>query len=603
MALASLAEMFHQTCSKNPAKVGMMYKRNGSYQPITFGEMKEGVEKLAAGLAAIGVKKGDKVILLSENRFEWAYSDYAILTIGAATVPVYPNLLPHQIKYIINHSDAEVVIVSTREQFDKVREIEGELAQVKAILAMEEVNVDGDKYLKWNEVLARGEAYLKEHPDFIAASVKQVSREDLASIVYTSGTTGEPKGVMLTHGNFLSNIEAASHVLENEFGEEIFLSFLPLCHVFERMVGHFLANYISATIAYAESIDTVAENLLEVRPTLMAAVPRFYEKVYARIQESLEDAPALRRKIFNWAIGVGKESLKYKSRGLDMPGGLKFRYRIADKLVFSKLKARVGGRVKYFVSGGAPLNKEIGEFFTGAGLTILEGYGLTETSPVISVNRPRRFKFGTVGFPLENVEVKIAEDGEILARGPNVMKGYYKNEAATREAIDEEGWFHTGDIGLFDEEGFLVITDRKKDIIVTAGGKNVAPQYIEGQLTNSRYIEQAVVIGDKRKFCSALIVPAMEPLQKFAQEKGFAYSSTSQLLEHPEVVKLFEQEVAAVNKNLASYESIKKFALIEHPFTIESGELTPTLKVKRRVVEQKYAEVIEKLYEDKPVHA
>lgn len=603
MALASLAEMFYQTCSKKPERVGMMYKSGGSYQPITFGEMKKAVEKLAAGLASIGVKKGDKVILLSENRYEWAFSDYAILTNGAATVPVYPSLLPHQIKYIINHSDAQVVIVSNKDQFDKVREIEGELAQVKTIISMENVGASGEKYLRWSDLQTRGEGYLKDHPDYLENALKKITRDDLASIVYTSGTTGEPKGVMLTHGNFLSNVEAANHVLENEFGEEIFLSFLPLCHVFERMVGHFLANYISATIAYAESIDTVPQNLLEVRPTLMAAVPRFYEKVYARIQESLEDAPALRKKIFNWAVAVGKESLKYKSRGLEMPGGLKFKYNIADKLVFSKLKTRVGGRIKYFVSGGAPLNKEIGEFFTGAGLTILEGYGLTETSPVISVNRPKRFKFGTVGFPLENVEVKIAEDGEILARGPNVMKGYYKNEAATKEAIDPEGWFHTGDIGLFDEEGFLVITDRKKDIIVTAGGKNVAPQYIEGQLTNSRFIEQAVVIGDKRKFCSALIVPALEPLQKFAQEKGIAYSSTSQLLEHPEVIKLYEQEVAAVNKNLASYESIKKFALIEQPFTIESGELTPTLKIKRRVVEQKYADIIEKLYEDKPVHA
>ncbi|RMG66229.1 MAG: long-chain fatty acid--CoA ligase [Calditrichaeota bacterium] len=603
MALASLAEMFYQTCSKKPERVGMMYKSGGSYQPITFGEMKKAVEKLAAGLASIGVKKGDKVILLSENRYEWAFSDYAILTNGAATVPVYPSLLPHQIKYIINHSDAQVVIVSNKDQFDKVREIEGELAQVKTIISMENVGASGEKYLRWSDLQTCGEGYLKDHPDYLENALKKITRDDLASIVYTSGTTGEPKGVMLTHGNFLSNVEAANHVLENEFGEEIFLSFLPLCHVFERMVGHFLANYISATIAYAESIDTVPQNLLEVRPTLMAAVPRFYEKVYARIQESLEDAPALRKKIFNWAVAVGKESLKYKSRGLEMPGGLKFKYNIADKLVFSKLKTRVGGRIKYFVSGGAPLNKEIGEFFTGAGLTILEGYGLTETSPVISVNRPKRFKFGTVGFPLENVEVKIAEDGEILARGPNVMKGYYKNEAATKEAIDPEGWFHTGDIGLFDEEGFLVITDRKKDIIVTAGGKNVAPQYIEGQLTNSRFIEQAVVIGDKRKFCSALIVPALEPLQKFAQEKGIAYSSTSQLLEHPEVIKLYEQEVAAVNKNLASYESIKKFALIEQPFTIESGELTPTLKIKRRVVEQKYADIIEKLYEDKPVHA
>ncbi len=598
MRYKNLSEMFHSTCRQYPDKVGMMYKEGGAFKSILFKDIQKTVDSLAAGLATLGVKKGDKVVLLSENRYEWAFCDFAILTNGAVTVPIYPTLLAPHIKFITNNSDAKVVIVSNAHQFNKIKEIEGELPQVEKFVIIDPEGVTHDKLITLAEMQKQGEQHLQKTPDFIEKSVAQIEPGDLATIIYTSGTTGEPKGVMLTHSNFLSNIEGSLRAITID-ASDTFLSFLPLSHVFERMVGHFLANYVGATVAYAESIDTVPENLLEVRPTLMASVPRFFEKVYARVMESLEAGSAFKKKLFLWAIGVGKEALQYKMKGQPVPGGMfRFKYNLANKLVFSKLRERVGGRIKFFVSGGAPLSKEIGEFFSSANLLILEGYGLTETSPVITVNRLNKFKFGTVGLPLDNVEVKIAEDGEILTRGPHVMQGYYKNEAATKEAIDEEGWFHTGDIGVFDDDGFLAITDRKKNIIVTAGGKNVAPQPIENLLITSQYIEQAVVIGDKRKFCSALIVPNLDVLKKFAAERGIQFQSTQELFNHPDVQKLYQQEIDAVSKDLARYERIKKFTLIEEPFTIESGELTPTLKVKRRIVEERYKDVIDKMYEE-----
>jgi long-chain acyl-CoA synthetase len=400
---------------------------------------------------------------------------------------------------------------------------------------------------------------------------------------------------MLSHGNFLSNVEAGVEVLPIS-EKDTFLSFLPLSHVFERMVGHFAGFYMGATVAYAENVETVAENLQEVKPTLMASVPRLFEKIYAKIMDSLEEGSPIKKMLFMWAIGVGKETIPYKQQNKSLPILLSIQHTLADILVFSKLHERVGGNVRFFVSGGAPLAKEIGEFFTAAGLLIIEGYGLTETSPVITVNHLDKFKFGSVGMPLSNVETKIAEDGEILTRGPHVMKGYYHDDEATKEAIDKDGWFHTGDIGHFDENGMLIITDRKKNIIVTAGGKNVAPQYIENFLVSSRYIEQAVVIGDKRKYCSALLVPTLENLEKFAKEKNLGDLSTAELLNHKTIQDLYTSEISSVSKELASYETIKKFVLIEEPFSIENDQLTPTLKVKRKVVEKVYQTQIDNIY-------
>lgn len=595
MAHQSLAKMFLSVCDQYPEKVGMMYKKGGQYHDVPFSEIKKVTSRLAAGLEKLGVQKGDRVLLLSENRKEWAYSDYAILLLGGITVPIYPTLLPRHIEFIVNNCGAEVIILSGPHQLEKILAIRDQLKHLKHIVMMDGEAPEG--VIGWEAILKSGEENLSQNPDLISKRVEAIGRDDIASIIYTSGTTGIPKGVMLSHGNFLSNVEGSISVIPVN-NQDLFLSFLPLSHVFERMVGHFLAFHLGATIAYAESIETVADNLQEVHPTIMASVPRFFEKVYARIMESLEEGSPIKRKIFMWAIEVGKRAIIYKQKKLPLRGFLKVKYNIANKLVYSKLRERVGGRIRLFVSGGAPLSREIAEFFNSAGLTLLEGYGLTETSPVITVNRLEAFKFGSVGLPLPNVEVQIAEDGEILTRGPHVMKGYYKNEAETRETIDEENWLHTGDIGYIDKDGFLFITDRKKNIIVTSGGKNVAPQAIENLLVTSRYIEQSVVIGDKRKYCTALIVPNMEALQAYARENNIAYADEDDLLQKPEIQALIRKEIDNLSTDLASYETIKKFRLIKEPFSIEAGDLTPTLKVKRNVVTQKYQALIDEMYQE-----
>lgn len=595
MSYPSLGAMFKAVSEKYSEKTGLMFKKEDVYKSLTFKEFQARVNNLAAGLKNLGAQQNDKILILSENRVEWAVADYAILTMGGITVPIYPTLLPSHIQYIINNSEGKIIIVSGTHQLHKILEIRQNLPLLENILLM-----DGEapeNVTTWQRVLKMGEDYLNENPKFIDESLTKITRQNSASIIYTSGTTGVPKGVMLTHGNFLSNVEGALQAVSVS-NEDVFLSFLPLSHVFERMAGHFLATYCGATIAYAEDIETVADNLKEVHPTIMASVPRFFEKVYARVQDSLEEGSALKKKIFLWAIEIGKKTNIYRQKGLPIKGILKMKYNLADKLVYSKLKERVGGRIRLFISGGAPLSRQIAEFFNAAGLVLLEGYGLTETSPVITVSQVDNFKFGSPGLPLTNVEVAIAEDGEILTRGPHVMVGYYKNEEETKATIDNEKWLHTGDIGYVDKDGFLFITDRKKNIIVTSGGKNIAPQAIENLLVTSKYIEQSVVLGDKHKFCSALIVPNMDNLKAYAEKIGISYDNESDLIAKPEIEELFRNEIDGVSADLASYETIKKFRLMKEPFTIESGELTPTLKVKRNVVEQKYKVLIDEIYKE-----
>ena len=587
--------MFFDTAEKYPSKTGMMYKSEGNWQERNFSDMAVEVRQLAAGLAAMGVKKGHKVVIYGENSVEWALSDYAILTCGAATAAIYATLLPEQAAYICNDSGADIALVSNKIQFDKLMSVEKDLKSVKTYILFDATGIDHPNVMTYKALRDKGSEHLKANPGLIEQQLASLTRNDLAIMIYTSGTTGEPKGVMLSHGNLLSNIEAGLRSLPVS-EKDVFLSFLPLSHIFERMVGHFLANFRGATIAYAQSIEAVPANLLEIRPTLMASVPRLFEKIYAKVLAGVEEGSAVKQKIFNWAVGVGREVTTYRQNNRPLPGGLSFKYKLATKLVFSKLQERVGGNIRFFVSGGAPLAKEIGEFFTAAGLLIIEGYGLSETSPVITVNRLDKFKFGTVGIALDNVEVKIAEDGEILTRGPHVMLGYYNKPEDTKEAIDEEGWFHTGDIGIFDEDGMLKITDRKKNIIVTAGGKNVAPQKVENLLVTSKYIDQVLVIGDKRKFCSALIVPSQEAVEKFAAEHGLDQSDFAKLCREESVRKVIQHEVDEANARLASYESIKKFILVPRMFSIETGELTPSLKIKRKVVESNYSGDIEALY-------
>ena len=590
----NLAEMFFSTAERLGERTAYMHKPENEYLSVNFNEAKESVQKIAAGLVSLGIGAGDKVAVISPNRFEWAFSDYAILSLGAITVPIYPSLLPEHVQYILIDSEANVVICSDEDQYAKVDQGRGQCPSLKSVVVIDPIKDDG-KHISLSTLKEKGAELLEKNPELIKEKVKKTKSDDLATIIYTSGTTGEPKGALLTHGNFLSNVEGSlQHLSVDE--KDVFLSFLPLSHVFERMAGHFLANYIGGTIAYAVGIDTVAENMGEVKPTVMTSVPRLYEKIYARILENVETGSPIKRKIFYWALGVGREYITKIMNKESIGGGLQFKRNLAYKLVFSKLAERVGGKMRFFISGGAPLSKEIAEFFGAAGLIIYEGYGLTETSPVIAVNKEDLFKFGTVGPVIPNVEVKIADDGEILTRGPHIMVGYFKKEEETKEAIDEEGWFHTGDIGFLDDDGCLTITDRKKNILVTSGGKNIAPQPIELKLVTCKFIEQAMVIGDRRKFCTAVIVPVFESLEKWAKDNNIDYKDLGELSRLFEVRELIKKDVEGVNNDLASYETVKEFYLTEAPFSIETGELTPSLKVKRKVVMNKFTDQIEEMY-------
>jgi long-chain acyl-CoA synthetase len=597
MEIRTLCDVFYNAITfQKPDH--LKYKQDGTWRDISSNELKTAVEEVSMGLRALGVERGETVAILSENRPEWAITDLACLCAAAVDAPIYATLTAQQVLYILNDSEAKALVVSSPHQVRKVQEIRAQAKHLRYVIRLDEVPADlAEGTITFAEVRAQGREALAKDPDAVRRRAAEVQPGDLATLIYTSGTTGDPKGVMLTHSNLVSNTLGAGLVTDQLTNHDVALSFLPLCHVFERMSGHYLMLLKGCTIAYAEGVEQVPANMAEVRPTVMSSVPRLYEKMYARVHEKVAGDPPLRQKIFQWAVGVGRDMFRHQVARTSPGLVLKAKAAVADKLVFSKIKARTGGRLRLFVSGGAPLSREIAEFFGAAGLLILEGYGLTETSPVITVNRPDALKPGSVGQPIKDVEVKIAGDGEILTRGPHVMKGYFKKPDATAEAIDADGWFHTGDIGVIDERGFLTITDRKKDIIVTSGGKNIAPLPIEHVLKSSPLVAEAVMLGDRRKFPIALLIPAFEALEKWARDKGVAFASREELIARPEVVALYDQTVKDLTGHLAQFERIKKIGLLPREFSIETGELTPKLSVKRRVVEQKYKDVIDRLYE------
>ena len=594
---STLCEIFYSSVDTYRKPEHLKSKVDGQWRAWSSDDFRRGVEELSMGLRGLGVEKGDRVAILSENRPEWALADLATLCAAAVDAPIYSTLTAAQVKYIMEDSQAKVVFVSNVAQARKIAEVRGQLPQLKHVIRFSEGGDYPPDILALEAVRAQGREALARDPQAVRTRAAEVKPSDLATLIYTSGTTGEPKGVMLLQSNIVSNVQGSRQAFTNFGPEDLALSFLPLCHIFERMGGYYLMLQVGATICYAESVEAVPANMGEVRPTIMCSVPRLYEKMYARVLEKVAGDPPLRQKIFRWAMAVGRAAFKHKFERTALPLGLKLKQALADRLVFAKIRARTGGRLKVFVSGGAPLSREINEFFGAVGLQILEGYGLTETSPVIAVNRLDRFKPGTVGPPLPGVEVQIAKDGEILTRGPHVMKGYYNKPQATAEAIDAEGWFHTGDIGLIDADGMLTITDRKKDLIVTSGGKNIAPQPIENVLKTSPLVAEVVMIGDRRNYASALVVPNFEALEKWAREKGLAGVAREELLQRPEVVALYEKAFQDLTPHLAQFERIKKVALLPKEFTLEAGELTPTLKVKRRVIEQKYKDVIDRIYD------
>ena len=592
-AVTTLGRLFLNACRIHRKPNRMMVKKDGAWRPIATDEFETTVRRLSLGFQALGLKPGDRVALLSENRPEWVMADFAALTAGGVTVPIYASLLPDQVRYIVDDSAAKIVVCSDRDLLRKVEAVRSSLPSVEHVVLLEGEAPEGT--LAFADVLDRGKRLDETSPGAFERSAEAALPGDLASIIYTSGTTGLPKGVMLSHANFVSNIDSLRAVIDFRADDTI-LSFLPLSHVLER-TATFLFVHSGSAIAYAESIEAVAANMVEVRPTIVVSVPRLFEKIYARVMDQILAGSRLKRAIFVWALATGK---KYAARVIahePVPKHLALKRGLAEKLVYSKITSKTGGRMRFFVCGGAPLSKDIAEFFYAMGLIVLPGYGLTETSPVLAANTLNDYRFDTVGKTVPGVELRIAADGEILARGPNVMMGYYKNETDTREVM-KGGWLHTGDIGRFDADGFLTITDRKKDIIVTSGGKNIAPQPIESLIQSSPYIANAVVVGSTRRFISALIVPDFDKLESRARAQGVPFKDRAELCRRTELIDFLLDEVSRVTPDLAPYERVKKIAVLDRDFDIGAGEVTPTLKVKRNIVEQKYADLIEALYRD-----
>jgi long-chain acyl-CoA synthetase len=592
----TLVEVFERIARVHKRADTLNYKLNGRWVAISSDEMLVRIRRIAAGLYSIGVRHGDPVALLSESRPEWTSMDAGCMFAGAIDIPIYPTLTPPQVRYILQDSGASVLVLANYNKFLQLREILAECPGVGRVVFFDGHEIDKTVGITLAELEQQGRRIEEEQPGLVDELAHRTRPEELATIIYTSGTTGEPKGVMLTHANLVSNlIDSSGHL---SFGEtDSALSVLPLSHVLERLAMYMYLHHGMA-VYFAESLDKIGQNLREVRPTIFVGVPRIFEKIYARVKERAAEKGKLSVVLLAWAVMVGKRHAKAAMNHHKVRGWLALRHKIASKLVFDKWREALGGRIRLFVSGGAALPEELGYVYLGAGLPIVQGYGLTETSPVISAGTLEENRIGTVGKPIRNVEVRIAPDGEIETRGPHVMRGYYKKPEATRAVFTDDGWFKTGDIGAIDEDGFLRITDRKKELFKTSGGKYIAPQPMEQMIRGSRFVNQVVLIGNGRKFPAVLIVPHWERLESYARLKGIKWRTRADLCHHPRVIDLFERQTAALTPNLAQYERVKKLALIEHEFTIDGGELTPTLKVKRRVIDEKYRSVIDRLYED-----
>ncbi|MCA1595395.1 MAG: long-chain fatty acid--CoA ligase [Chloroflexi bacterium] len=596
----TIAALFLNSVQRYGSLPAIRRKVNGRYEPLTYQQLYEEVCAAARGFRALGLKAGDRLAIISENRPEWVYCDMACQLSGIVTVPIYPTLPSNQVEYILRDAQCRAIVVSDSNQLKKVVNAWGVLSELRAAVVMDPLSdTNGQTHppdrrvLSLDTLRAEGADALAETA--IREMAGRVSPDDLSSIVYTSGTTGDPKGAMLTHGNFASNANSISRIIELHTSD-VFLSFLPLNHVFERLAGYFFPLQHGASVAYAESALRVKQNLPEVMPTVMIGVPRLYDGLAEGVQTSVSKAPARAQKLFHWATAVGKKRAAALEAGRS-PGPLTaVLWSAADRLVLQKIRAKMGcGRLRYFVSGSAPLPRSTAEFLLSLGFGVLEGWGLTETSPVLTVNKPGDFRVGSVGLPIPGVEVKTTEDGELISRGPNTMRGYLNKPDATAEAIDDSGWFHTGDVGHIDADGFVYITDRKKDLLVLATGKKVAPQPIESRLAASPFIREVVVLGDRMSACIALIVPDPDRLTAKGRADGWTFDDQATLYALPDARKFIRSEIDRLSVGLADYEKIRQFALLDTQFTVEGGELTPTLKVKRRVVAEKYAAVIASL--------
>ncbi len=593
MDASSIPQVFFERAAQRGGKAAHLVKRDGTWREISWQALRDLVRHVARGLLTLDLQAGDRVAILSDSRAEWVQCDLGIMAAAGITVPVYASSTPDQAAYILQNSGATAMFIDTSAQLDKILAVRDQVPTLKHIVMVaDDPPGADDSILTLADLIQRGRDDAEQEA-VLEQRLQGLTPGHEATYVYTSGTTGPPKGVVQTHGNHLFMMESCGAI--TDLGEgDVNLLFLPLAHSFARLES-FLGFYKGWTTAFAESIDALSQNMREVRPMLVISVPRVYEKVYASVQAGAAGSP-VKQAIFNWCVGVGRQASRLLQQGQPLPLGLSLKRHLAHRLVFGKLHEALGGRLRYFVSGGAPLAREIAEFFHAAGLLILEGYGLTETCPALTANRHDNYKFGTVGLPVPGVELRLSDDGEILARGPNIASGYYQRPEATAEVFLDDGWFATGDIGEIDADGFLRITDRKKDLLVTAGGKNVAPQNIENLLKGDPLISQAMVYGDRRPFLTAVLTLDMEAATAYARELGISGETAAELAANPQVRTLLEGRVERVNQRLAPYESIKKFVIAREDFTEASNELTPTLKVKRQVVTQKYQAELDQLY-------
>jgi len=595
MTFSTIPEMFLNTTNKFADKYLYYYKKADQWIGLKGKDIKNVVQEISAALKSLNIENQDKVAIMSNNSPRWAMSDYGILCSGNVTVTIYPTLVQSQVDYIINDSGSKLIFVENKIQMDKAIKSQENCHDLEYIIVMNDTyDGDNDRVMNFLDFLELGNKYINDNEYNLENITKATKPNDLLTLIYTSGTTGTPKGVMLSHENLCSNIIATTTLVEFT-DNDILLSFLPLSHVFERMGGHFSSFSRGCSTYYAEGIDKVADNMGEVKPTLMLSVPRLYEKMHTGVIDKVKAGSSLKQKIFYWSLDIGRKVSEYNLSNKEIPGLLKFQHKIASKLAFSKIHERVGGRLRFFISGGAPLAQEIGEFFSSAGIQIMEGYGLTETSPVLTTNLPHQFRFGTVGKPITGVEIKIAGDGEILAKGPNIMQGYYNDPESTDKVLSKDGWFSTGDIGEF-EDGFLKITDRKKNILVTSGGKNVAPAPLENSLATSPYIDQVLVLGHSKNFISALIVPNFEIVTKYLSSINKSVSGNEAIIEHNDVIELISNEVENAMVDFSNYEKVKVFKLLSEPFSIDKGEMTPKMSIVRKVVMRNYHDLIESIY-------
>jgi long-chain acyl-CoA synthetase len=594
----TLNELFNAAVGGYGHSEFLRFKVRGEWPSLTFDEVSQRVKVLALGLHALGMRSGDRIAIWSENRPEWNLADLASLAIGAVDVPIYATQARSQVEYIVADSASRAIFVSST-FLEEALEIRRRLPGLQLVISLDPLlsTEKSADVVDIESLIDKGRELCREQPDVYESLWRAAEPDDLATILYTSGSTGEPKGVMLTHKNLTVNVLNTARWLGLENRRELGLTYLPFTHIFERAAWYLYAH-TGATVAYAESIDTVARNLIEVRPTTMTSVPRMFEKIYGRILERGLSAGFPKRQVFLWALQVGRQWAQRKDRGARIGLLLSLKHKVADLIVFKKWRAGLGGNIRIFISGGAPLAPEIAYLFLAAGMPILQGYGLTETSPSVSCNTESCNRIGTVGPIIDGVSVRIAEDGEILVKGDNVMRGYYNRPDENEESFTADGWFRTGDIGHIDADGFLVITDRKKDLIKTSGGKYIAPQRVESLIKSCRFVSQVVVVGNGRKFASALIVPNMELLRSYAELKGIHYNDPSELLTNPRIIDLIKRQVDKYTSELARFEKVKKVVLLDHEFTSASGELTPTLKPRRSVIERKYVNVIDRLYEE-----